>query len=62
MVADALSHMCSEDAPGTVCAASEYAQHDRLEDLLVHLKSTTISIPVLVGVEAEGVSSACASV
>ncbi|PIL27303.1 transcription factor [Ganoderma sinense ZZ0214-1] len=53
VLADALSRIYSNDAPGTVRAPSEYAQHDVAaagapsEDL-----ANMISMPVLVGLEA----------
>lgn len=39
-------------------AASEYVQYDENEDLPLRLQSAAISLPVLVGVEAEGVRAA----
>ncbi len=48
---DALSRMYSNDAPGTVRAASEYTIFDDDEDLPLRLASFAVTIPVLVGTE-----------
>jgi hypothetical protein len=48
--ADALSHIYSNDAPGTVCAPSEYMYHDIVPNW--SLNSLSISMPLLVDVEA----------
>ena len=53
VLADALSRIYSNDAPGTVRAPSEYTEHD---ELAAHVPSEglseIISMPVLVGLEA----------
>ena len=54
VLADALSRMYSNDAPGTVRARSEYTYHDVIDNdvLLTH----GISMPVLTGLEAAAVT------
>ncbi|THG94498.1 hypothetical protein EW026_g6987 [Hermanssonia centrifuga] len=48
---DALSRMYSNDAPGTVRAASEYTIFDDDEDLPLRLASFAITVPVLTSTE-----------
>jgi len=50
MLADALSCMYSNDAPGTVHARSEYMYHDVISNDV--LLSHGISMPVFAGMEA----------
>ena len=54
VLADALSRMYSNDAPGTVRARSEYTYHDVIDNdvLLTH----RISMPILTGLEAAAVT------
>ena len=54
VLADALSRMYSEDAPGTVRARSEYTYHDVVDNdiCLMH----AVSMPLLTGAEAVSVS------
>jgi hypothetical protein len=48
ILADALSCIYSNDAPGTVRATSEYTQHDKAQ---VHFAVQGISMPLLAGAE-----------
>jgi hypothetical protein len=52
VLADALSRMYSNDAPGTVRSDAEYTQHD---DSRVNLLAHGISTPLLAGIEAMAV-------
>ncbi|TFY61096.1 hypothetical protein EVJ58_g4727, partial [Rhodofomes roseus] len=52
VLADALSRIYAHDAPGTVRAASEYAQYDEDESFSTHLAAAAISMPVFAGLEA----------
>lgn len=54
VLADALSHMYSEEAPGTIQACSEYTYHNIVDNdvLLMH----AVSMPLLMGVEAVSIS------
>ena len=53
ILADVLSRIYSNDAPGTVRAAAEYPQHDEQNP---PLNPEEISMPVLVGLEANAIS------
>ena len=57
VLADALSHMYSNDTPGTVRARSEYTYYDVVDNdvLLVH----SISMPVLTGAKAVSETWGC---
>lgn len=52
MVADALSHMYSNDSPGTVCARSEYTIHDIVNNDMTALVNESLAIPVFAGIQA----------
>ncbi|CDO74639.1 hypothetical protein BN946_scf184822.g2 [Trametes cinnabarina] len=52
VLADALSRIYSNDAPGTVHAASEYAMFDETDRTPARLEMAAVSVPVLV--ETEG--------
>ena len=49
VVADALSHICSNDSAGTICAPSEFVHHDVSDDNMLALSS---GMPILAGMEA----------
>lgn len=58
MLADALSHIYSNDEPGTVRAASKYTTYDDNNVLLTDaLESHAISVPILVGLEGQVMSA-----
>lgn len=63
VLTDALSRMYSNDAPGTVRSLSEYSLFDETSEN-THLGHHAVSMPVLVGMEADamGLSSAAARV
>ena len=52
MVADALSHMYSNDSPFTVHARSEYTIHDIVNNDMTALVNESLVIPVLAGIKA----------
>ena len=54
ILSDVLSQLYSYDEPGTVCARSEYMYHDILDN--DGLKLHSVSMPLLVGLEALNIS------
>ena len=52
VVADALSHIYSNDLPGTVQAKSEYTYHDVVDDDTSSVNPLFEGLPVLAGIEA----------
>ena len=56
ILSDALSRLYSNDSPGTVRAASEYAKHDDTAATATVLSLGLISLPMLVGLEARAVT------
>lgn len=55
ILSDALLCLYAFDAPGTVCAPSEFTQYDKDNDLPMQLASFNISHPVQVGLEGVAV-------
>ncbi|GBE85305.1 Retrovirus-related Pol polyprotein from transposon 17.6 [Sparassis crispa] len=62
VLADALSRIYAHDAPGTICAESEYTEHDDGDDFGLRLAAHAISVPVLVGHEASRMHTGTAPV
>ena len=56
MLADALSQMYSNDAPGTVHSNAEYTQHN---NSCINLLAHGILTPLLAGIEAMVVKTPC---
>ena len=56
ILSDALSRLYSNDSPGTVRTASEYAKHDDTATTATALSVGLISLPMLVGLEARAVT------
>lgn len=55
VLADALSRIYSNEAPGTVCARSEYTYHNVIDNNDLEIES--ITMPVYAGLEAMALSS-----
>jgi hypothetical protein len=55
VLADALSRIYSNEAPGTVRARSEYTYHDIVDNSVLDINS--ISMPVFAGLEAMALTS-----
>jgi transposase InsO family protein len=56
ILSDALSRIYSNDAPGTVCSPSEYPMHDE-DHPIEEMAAYGITMPVLVGLEANAVTT-----
>ena len=61
VLADALSRIYSNDAPGTVRAPSEFTQYDEHSHMVAQLNALDISRPVFAGLEAMAVRTRSSS-